>query len=293
MKRGTVVVGYLDGGQWSACFGLSYRDLCLRDALGRQRIVRENGRELRQLCGTGGISEGRNEVARQFLDATDGEWLWFIDTDMGFAPDTVDRLVDTADYVHRPVVGGLCFAQRRTPRGDLHAEKFGIVPTVYRFVELDDELGFVPMADYPRDQAVKVGATGAACLLIHRSVLVKIREKHGDAWFDPIVHPTGLKGGRRVFSEDLSFCIRVQGIDIPLFVDTSVKTCHEKGGIYLDEDAFDRQQAFEVLSKSPAAADLVPDVPVEIPEPPAPAPDLNLIGHMEGDRERRKFLSHF
>lgn len=248
MKRGSVVVGFLDDGQWSACFGLSYRDLCLYDVMSSQRIVREGGRELRQLCGTGGISEGRNEVARSFLDATDGEWLWFVDTDMGFAQDTVDRLVASADRYQRPVMGGLAFAQRRTSQGELYAPRFAVVPTCYAYAELEDELGFLPMPDYGRDQVIQVAGTGAACLLIHRRVLEKIRAQHGDAWFDPITHPTGLKGGRRVFSEDLSFCVRCQAADVPVHVDTSVKTVHEKGGVYLDEELFDRQQARDLVA---------------------------------------------
>lgn len=251
MKRGSVVVGFLDDGQWSACFGLSYRDMCLYDQLGNRRIVRENGRELRQLCGTGGISEGRNEVARSFLDQTDGEWLWFIDCDMGFAPDTVDRLVKAADQYQRPVMGGLCFANKRQGRSEIWAERFAVIPTCYAWVELEDQVGFVPIPDYGRDQVIQVGGTGAACLLIHRRVLEKMRAKHGDAWFDPITHPTGLKGGRRVFSEDLSFCVRVQGLDIPVHVDTKVKTCHEKGGVYLDEDLYDRQMTMFRLEQEP------------------------------------------
>lgn len=243
MKRGSVVVGFLDDGQWSASFGLSYRDLCLYDIVTSQRVIRENGRELRQLCGTGGISEGRNEVARSFLDHTDGEWLWFVDTDMGFDQDTVDRLVRSADPYKRPVMGGLCFAQRRLGRGQGYSERFAIVPTCYAYTELEDELGFVPIRDYPRDQVIPVSGTGAACLLIHRRVLTKIREKYGDAWFDPITHPTGAKGGRRVFSEDLSFCVRCQAVDVPVHVDTAVKTSHEKGGIYLTEETFDLQQS--------------------------------------------------
>jgi hypothetical protein len=247
VKRGSVVVGFLDDGQWSACFGLSYRDLCLYDVMSGQRIVREGGRELRQMCGTGGISEGRNEVARSFLDQTDGEWLWFVDTDMGFAQDTVDRLVSSADRYQRPVMGGLCFAQRRVGQSELYGPRFAVVPTCYAYAELEDELGFMPMPDYGRDQVIQVAGTGAACLLIHRRVLEAIRGQHGDAWFDPITHPTGLKGGRRVFSEDLSFCVRCQALDIPVHVDTRVKTVHEKGGIYLDEELFDRQQASELV----------------------------------------------
>lgn len=240
---GTVVVGYLDGGTWSACFGLSYRDLLMADMLGAGRIVRDGGKELRQVAGTGGIVAGRNRVAKDFLDNTDGEWLWFVDSDMGFAPDTVDRLVAAADKYARPVVGGLCFKLTRKSRGDFHAEKYRIQPTVYEYLELESgEVGFRPIEDYPRDRLMQVAGTGAACVLIHRRALEKVRRTHGDVWFDPITHPTGMKGGPRTFSEDLSFCVRLQSVDVPVYVHTGVKTCHDKHGIFLDEEAYDKEQ---------------------------------------------------
>lgn len=242
MKSGTVVVGFLDGGTWSACFGLSYRDLLLWDMLGSNRIIREGGKELRQVCGTGGIVAGRNRVAADFLDNTDGEWLWFVDTDMGFAQDTVDRLISYADRNTSPVVGALCFKQTRQAKGDHFAERYLIQPTLYEYVELETEVGFRPMMSYPRDQLVRVAATGAACILIHRRVLEKVRAANGDTWFTEIVHPTGLHGKPRTFGEDMSFCVRCQALDIPVKVATQVKTTHDKGGVFLDEDTFDRQQ---------------------------------------------------
>jgi SAM-dependent methyltransferase len=198
---GSVVVGFLDPGHWSACFGLSYRDLCLYDALTSQRMARSGPGEIRALTGSGGIPANRNKVTRGFLDSTAGEWLFFIDSDMGFERDTVDRLVASADAAERPVLGALCFAGVRD-RGagaaveKLYGERFKVVPTVYEYVEADDEIGFRPIPDYPRDQVVTVAGTGAACLLIHRDALAKVRAQHGDAWFDPITHPTALKGGR-------------------------------------------------------------------------------------------------
>ena len=242
MKPGTVVPGFLDGGHWSACFGLSYLELTLYDLGHNQRIIRKGGLYLRKCAGTAGVPDGRNEVAARFLDDTDAEWLFFIDTDMGFAPDTVDRLVESADPVERPVMGGLCFAQRRIEARPFHGNRFGIIPTVYDYVETADEVGFAPREDYAPDQVIEVSGTGAACLLIHRSALERIRDVHGDVWFDPLKHPTGLKGKPRTFSEDLSFCVRLAMVGVPLHVDTRVKTVHEKGGIFLDEDAYNRQQ---------------------------------------------------
>ena len=249
MKRGSVVVGFCDGGEWSACFGLSYRDMCLYDIVNSQRIVREGGKELRAVCGTGGIPGGRNQIVRDFLDNTDGEWLFFVDSDMGFAPDSVDRLVASADQYKRPVMGGLAFQLKRDRRvtTPFYAERFTIAPTLYQYVELSDEVGFLPIHDYPRDEVVQVAGTGAAFMLIHRRVLEKIRERSGDQWFEPIAHPTGLNGAPRTFSEDLSFCVRCQAVDVPIHVDTSVKTTHDKGALFLDEEMYDRQRMREAV----------------------------------------------
>jgi hypothetical protein len=237
-----VVVGYLDGHEWSACFGLSLRDLYLSDQAGPGLIVRPGGRELRKVAGSMGLSDGRNQIARSFLDETDGDWLWFVDSDMGFGPDTVADLVASADPVERPVVGGLCFGLRQVAPGPFNSQRFGIVPTLYALVETETEVGFAPMPDYPRDSVTRVSATGAACLLIHRSALESARLKHGDAWFDLITHPTGDNGKPRTFSEDLSFCIRLAQVGIPMYVNTAVKTTHHKGGIFLDEEMFLGQQ---------------------------------------------------
>lgn len=237
-----MVVGFVDHHEWSACFGLSLRDLYLSDALGAGHIVRPGGMELRKVAGTMGVADGRNQAAREFLDHSDGEWLWFIDTDMGFSNDIVSRLLAVADPVERPVVGGLCFALRRVEAGPSHSERFGIIPTAYRLVETEDELGFAPIGDYPVDTVFRVGATGAACLLIHRSALEKVRAVHGDAWFDQIKHPTADHGKPRTFSEDLSFCVRLAQADVPVHVDSGARTVHHKGGVFLDEDLYLGQQ---------------------------------------------------
>ncbi|GIH27618.1 hypothetical protein Aph01nite_59280 [Acrocarpospora phusangensis] len=240
MMEGSAVVGLIDNGSWSACFGLSFRDLMLYDLGNQQRFYAESCGQLRKVTGTMGLIAARNDIARDFLDKTAGEWLFFVDTDMGFGPDTVDRLIESADPEIRPIVGGLSFALKRVSIGDFYAETYGIKPTLYQYHELGTEVGFAPITNYQRDALVQVSGTGAACLLIHRSALEKIRAEHGDVWFDQITHPTGDNGKPRTFSEDLSFCVRAQSVDLPIFVDTSVKTTHEKGALYLDEPTFDR-----------------------------------------------------
>ena len=156
----------------------------------------------------------------------------------GFAADTVDRLIKSADPDDRPVVGGLCFSLRREKAGEFYGQKYVVVPTCYEYVDTDEEVGFRSIIDYPRNTVFPVAATGAACLMIHRTVLEKIRDAGGDHWFDQIAHPSG-----KVFSEDLSFCLRLAAMGIPLHVDTGVRTTHDKHGVFLDELEFDRCRA--------------------------------------------------
>lgn len=241
MIEGTVVPAFLDAGEWSACFGESFLHLMLADLVGEGRCFRA-GSYLREMAGTGGIPDGRNTVVQAFLERTEGEWLWSVDTDMGFASDTVERLLASADPVERPVVGALCFAHRRMGRTPLRGERYGIVPTVYQWVQTDREAGFAPMPSWDYGKVIPVGATGAACLLIHRAALVAVQERYGPEWFQPITHPTANpRGLPRTFSEDLSFCLRLAGCGIPVHVDTGVHTTHHKGEVFLDLEAYQAQ----------------------------------------------------
>jgi len=233
VNPGTVAVGFLHPGEWSACFGQSLTELYLVDAtIGQHRLVRQ----LPKFCAAGGLVAGRNEIVEKFLDRTDCEWLWMIDSDMGFGPTTVDDLIGVADPDTRPVVGGLCFALRANGPGPFHGEKYVVVPSAYRWVETENEIGFQSILELPADTLMEVSATGAACLLVHRNALDTVRKKYGDHWFDPVTHPAGP-----TFSEDLSFCVRLAAVDIPVFVHTGVGTTHDKGGVFLDLDAYEAQ----------------------------------------------------
>lgn len=231
-----VTVGFLHPGTFSACFANSLIDLLMFDMANKRRIVGNPHGYAGKETGAAHIHTGRNRLCKMVLDDSSSEWLFMVDADMGFAPDTVERLIASADPTSRPVVGGLAFAQKSDGNGEHYARRYRPTPTLYRAGEDDEAIGFAPMFDYPRDSLVEVDATGAACLLIHRGVLAKMREAHGDHWFHPV------EIGTTEFGEDMSFCLRLASIDVPLFVDTSVKTTHDKGGVFFDEATFDQYQ---------------------------------------------------
>src|SRR6185437_7851037 len=104
-------------------------------------------------------------------------WLFMCDTDMVLEPDTIDRLVAAADPVEVPVLGGLCWSLEAGVK----------VPTMYELVQKDGgQLAFARHSRWPDDGMVRVSATGAACLLIHRSALHRVQLHSDDQvarWF--------------------------------------------------------------------------------------------------------------
>jgi hypothetical protein len=247
-----VVLAMVDGGSWRSCFGLSLLAWQIHDAAGPQRVVRHGCGYIADRAETMQVAAARNRSVERMLH-TQASWLWMVDTDMGFGVNALDLLLESADPVERPVVGGLCFAHAMDQQtlSVFGSRRWRIQPTIYQWAELAEdqqagrlaEQGFLPVLDYPPNAVIPVGGTGAAMLLVHRSALLKIRDKHGPTWFTPAVHPTAAPGGGpRIFSEDLSFCIRAQSADVPIHVDTRVGTTHDKGGIYLDQVTWDRQR---------------------------------------------------
>lgn len=233
MKPGSLVVAYLHGGKVAHSFHHSMRGLQVWDLTNRQRLAGF----IAQQCGAGRITDGRNDAVRRFL-RTEGEWLAFVDSDMGFDPDSFDRLIDAADPVERPIVGGLAFGQRRGglgKHGAVHTEQF---PTIYRWVDGGQVSGCAPIHDYPRDALFECDATGAAFFIVHRSVLDKLAEVHEEPrrWFGEDI----IDG--QVFGEDLTFFRRCHALGYPVFVHTGVKTSHYKE-TYLTEDTQPSQEA--------------------------------------------------
>ncbi len=255
-KPGTVIPAFVDGHEWAACFGLSWAELLLHDQAQSQRIIRSGGQFIRKVAGTMGVAAGRNEIAHHFLANADAEWLFMVDTDMGFDRDIVDAMVMSASTNSVGILGALCFAQKLDPdvvQGKFYAARYRIQPTLYAWKEVAEtgERGFQSITKYQRNAFQLVAGTGAAALLIHRSALEAI----GPEPFTPLtVKGAGGNGTDRSFSEDLSFCIRAAAAGEDIGVDTGIRTTHYKGGIFLDETTFAMQQETLIQARGHAIA---------------------------------------
>lgn len=205
-----VMLAWLDGGTVRGEFTESLAALLLADG-GVTTFTTERGGPR--------IAEARNRAVNTFA-ASDCEWLWFVDADMVFPPDTLRRLLEVADRETAPVVGALC----RQEGGE---------PTLFRATE-DNEVERV--AEWEDGAVIPVDATGTGCILIHRQVLAAMQKAYGTlpsgvdnpyTWFvDGLVTAKGAPVG-----SDTSFCLRARQLGVPIVVHTGVKVGHVKARV--------------------------------------------------------------
>jgi hypothetical protein len=262
-----VKVAYVCGNQVVYSWHRSMIELLAYDSRHHERVMRGGFVAIRY--GADGLTEARNKAVQTFLAEDDADWLFWIDTDMGFAADTVDRLLEAADPEARPIVGGLCFFNREDRSDDLGGYRTTVVPTVYDWVHVDGQYGWAVRWNYSTNTLTRVGGTGAACVLIHRSVFEKVRAEHGDVWYDRV--PNTSTGS--LIGEDLSFCLRAAALGIPIFVHTGVPTTHFKPMWVAEEDYWRqvalnsaREAAQEAAGEVLADQDTTPE-PVEVAAP--------------------------
>ncbi len=244
-KDQKVAVAYPHPADLPSKFHTSILRLLMFDAYGAEL---PDGRKVggRARVGAGGhfsvlsgaqITKTRNRITRTFLELEHRpEWLLMIDADMTFDPDLVERLIQAAHPVERPIVGGLCFAYMRD-----NDRKFW--PTLYAWIPGTERLR--RLTQYPSDTLIPVAATGAACLLVHRTVFEEIAKRWPPPWPWFAETPFYEKGddGETLwetgdaYSEDITFCLRAQAAGFPIYVHTGIRVGHVKEFV-ADEAAF-------------------------------------------------------
>lgn len=152
------------------------------------------------------VYDARNQLARYVTEKGGFDFVLWLDSDMTFEPDLLDRLLE--DIEGRQAVGGLCFG-RRPP----------FKPCIFKRLDVEQKGQMImPRAenwfDYPRDTVFEVEACGFACLLMRVDVL-EAMGIYGVPFF-PIA---GL-------GEDLTFCWRARKLDIKFHCDSRLKIGH-------------------------------------------------------------------
>lgn len=209
-----VFAAYLhDGDQVSHSF--------MRSVMNTDRDLLWGGTFTGILTRTGAIADSRNQATTYFLGETDAQWLWFVDTDMGWEPEALPMLLEQADPDKAPFVGAHCVALRHGDPDGAGGYRTKLQPTLYAW----DGHGFRAFDPrLERSTLVAVDGTGAACLLLHRTALLAMRAgMPRDEWWTPV------RGeDERLLGEDLSFSYRAMRAGLPMFVHMGVRTTHAK-----------------------------------------------------------------
>jgi hypothetical protein len=94
-------------------------------------------------------------------------------------------------------------------------------PTLYRIAGNGEVSRY---EEAPESGLLEVDATGAACLLVHRTVFEKIATEYAPplTWFAESV------AFGQVWSEDITFCVRARAAGFQTVVDCDVKLGHIK-----------------------------------------------------------------
>jgi FkbM family methyltransferase len=247
-QQDAVVLAYVCGNEVAYSWHRSFVQLERLDARLYQRLGEGLERVHALRYGTGGLIDARNQAVYDFLtEYPDAQWLFWLDTDMGFPAEALEMLLDAADPVERPIMGALCFSQQEIESDGMGGRRTQPTPVIYDWITVEGQSGYAVRWDYPRDTVTQTHATGSACIVIHRSVLERIREKFGPVWYNRVPNPSTAQ----LFSEDLSFCVRAGALDIPVFVDTRVKTTHLKSA-WVSEELYTRERvALALLERRP------------------------------------------
>ena len=117
------------------------------------------------------IARQRQTVIDYWYDKTDHEWLLWVDSDVVISPDTFRLLWDNKDADKRPLVSGVYFTTDN-PEEPLMVP----MPTVFSFVNNGDGgFGLSRIHPLPENQLIKADAAGFGFILMHRSVVEKVR----------------------------------------------------------------------------------------------------------------------
>lgn len=213
MKTGhKISIGACDPGEVNAAWAYRIFQLCQSRGQRLGPFIR--------IEGSGLLSKLRNRVVKAFLDNTDSDWLLMLDVDEQLTLEAFDLLVDTAHDKERPVVAGLYF-------GAFDKSKH-LYPKPIPLIFQDVPEGFLPLFNYDKNSIFQIDACGTGCMLIHRSVLEKMREmadpNQGPDWcwfWDGPINGNWI-------SEDLLFGRRIRQLGFPIYVNTGAILPHEK-----------------------------------------------------------------
>lgn len=154
------------------------------------------------------VYDARNLLAKEALNTGADRILW-LDSDMFFGPDLMQRMAEDLDE-GRDFVSGLYF-RRRLPT----------IPLIYDRVEIVDNAGKMvgqthSFEDYPKGDIFPIAGCGFGAVMMTTKLLKDVCDNY-DYPFEPLA---GILG------EDLTFCLRAKEAGYQLYCDSRLSIGH-------------------------------------------------------------------
>jgi hypothetical protein len=179
----TVAIAWCDNGMVDGKFMQGVTDVILKSGLTFESTYRSQGNQ---------IARQREKVINYWYDQNKADWLLWVDSDVVISPEGFLKLWNQKDKDERPMMTGVYF-------------------------------GLTRVHPLPKDKLIQVSAAGMGYVLMHRSVVDRIRKELPDAQFF-----MEMGRGTKFIGEDIYFFALCEKAGVPLWCDTSVTAPHMK-----------------------------------------------------------------
>jgi hypothetical protein len=206
----TVSIAWCDNGMVDGKFMQGVTDVMLKSGITFSSTLRSQGNQ---------IARQRQTVIDYWYEKSKSDWLLWVDSDVVISPETFRLLWDNKDAKERPLVSGVYFTT------DNPEEPLMIpMPTVFSFTNKGDgTFGLSRVHPLPENQLIKVDAAGFGFILMHRSIVKKVKA----------VAPDGqmfmeMGRGTKFIGEDIFFFALCDKAEVPLYCHTAALVPHMK-----------------------------------------------------------------
>ena len=206
----TVSIAWCDNGMVDGKFMQGVTDVMLKSGITFSSTLRSQGNQ---------IARQRQTVIDYWYEKSKSDWLLWVDSDVVISPEKFRLLWDNKDAKERPLVSGVYFTTDN-PEEPLMVP----MPTVFSFTNKGDgTFGLARIHPLPDNQLIKVDAAGFGFILMHRSIVKKVKA----------VAPDGqmfmeMGRGTKFIGEDIFFFALCDKAEVPLHCHTGATVPHMK-----------------------------------------------------------------
>jgi len=210
-KNDTVAIGWCDNGTTDGKFTEGLTTAIIAGAPNGMVIntsMRVQGNQ---------IGRQRQVLFDHWADKIKTDWLLWVDSDIVLNLDAMKLLWQTADKINRPVVSGVYFISKEN-EGTLMRP----FPVLFDNV---NEFQIKYHHPLPENQVLKVDCAGFGFVLMHKSIVPKMREANPN---QSMFMETGDGIDDHFIGEDIIFFRKMQKAGIPLYAHTGALVKHIK-----------------------------------------------------------------